>query len=202
MLLSLLLAAASPLEGVWTNPSRNVTVRIGPCGATLCGRVTSASAAARQEAASAGTPQLVGTRLMSDIAQTGPASWTADIFVPDRNVRAAGEIQLVGPREMSVSGCALGGLVCKSQAWTASPRQRVSPGRAAAEHRSAVWRLPRLLLSDPRVDFLLQDRQRKRAGHQHLGVEVADVELVAELVHRMLAQPLDGQRADLVSQRL
>ena len=60
----------------------------------------------------------------------------------------------------------------------------------------------RLLRRDPAVDLLLQDRQRQRAGHQHLGVEFADVELVAELRLRLVAQPLDGQRADLVGQRL
>ncbi len=62
--------------------------------------------------------------------------------------------------------------------------------------------LPRLLLRDPPVDRLPQNRQRQRAGHQHLGVEIAHVEFVAKLRLRLLAQPLDGQRADFIGQRL
>ena len=132
MLILLFLAAVSPLEGSWTNPSRNVTVRIGPCGATLCGRVSAASAGARQEAAGAGTPKLIGTRLMSDIEQVGPGNWRADVFVPDRNLHAVGELTLVGPRILAVSGCALGGLLCKTQNWT-----RVkAPARKGASEQS------------------------------------------------------------------
>lgn len=110
--------AAEPIEGHWRNPSGSVTVRIGRCGPTLCGRVVSASARARDEAASAGTERLVGTELMSDLAQIGPGAWRADIFVPDRNVRAEGELRLADPRALIVRGCAMGGLICRSQTWT------------------------------------------------------------------------------------
>ena len=48
-------AAASPIEGNWRNPRGSVTVHIGSCGPTLCGRVISASAGARADAAGAGT---------------------------------------------------------------------------------------------------------------------------------------------------
>ena len=118
--------AASPLEGSWVNPHGNVTVRIAPCGATLCGRVTSASPHAREKAANAGTNQLIGTELMNDIEQVGPHRWQAEIFVPDHNVRASGEIRLEGQSEMLVRGCALHGLVCKTQSWNrvaSSPRR-------------------------------------------------------------------------------
>lgn len=117
MLTTPALAAAS-IEGNWTNPSRSVTVRIGPCGGPLCGRVVAASPKARAAAASGGTPRLVGTELMSGIEPNGQGSWTAEIFVPDVNRRAQGELHLLGPRTLEVQGCALGGMLCKSQVWT------------------------------------------------------------------------------------
>ena len=120
--------ATSPIEGNWTNPKHSVTVRIGPCGGPLCGRVIAASPAAREAAADGGTPRLVGTQLMSDIQPNGQGSWTAEIFVPDVNRRAQGELHLLGPRTLEVQGCALGGMLCKSQVWT-----RV--GGAPARHR-------------------------------------------------------------------
>jgi uncharacterized protein (DUF2147 family) len=119
--------AAAPIEGSWRNPSGSVTVRIGPCGETLCGRVVAASPRARAEAADAGTERLVGTELMSGLEAVGPGAWRADIFVPDKNIRAEGELHLTGPRTMDVQGCAMGGLICKTQQWTrvaAPPRRK------------------------------------------------------------------------------
>ena len=111
-------AQAAPIEGNWINPSRSVTVRIAPCGQSLCGRVVAASAKARGDAAAAGTGRLIGTPLMSDLEPIGEGAWRADIFVPDRNVHAQGELHLTGPRTLDVQGCAMGGLICKTQTWT------------------------------------------------------------------------------------
>ena len=117
--------AAGPIEGNWVNPSRTVTVRIGPCGTQLCGRVVSASAGAKADAAAKGTARLIGTVLMSGVEPTGEGAWKADIFVPDRNLHAPGELHLTGPRTLDVQGC-LGGLICKTQTWVkvASPVKR------------------------------------------------------------------------------
>lgn len=110
--------AASPIEGQWTNPARSVTVRIAPCGASLCGRVVSASPEAKAKAAAAGTPRLVGTELMSRLVPAGQGAWRSEFFVPDRNVRAPGELRLIGPRALEIEGCAVKGLLCKTQQWT------------------------------------------------------------------------------------
>ena len=110
--------AASPLEGTWTNPKRSVTVRIAPCGPTLCGRVSSASPDAREAAAAAGTPRLIGTELMGGLEQVGQGEWQGSVFVPDRNVRAQGTFRLLSATRLSVEGCAIGGLLCKEQLWT------------------------------------------------------------------------------------
>ncbi len=119
-------AAAPGLAGSWTNPARSIIVKIGPCGGTLCGRVVSASAKARADAANAGTSPLVGVELISAIEPTGPGRWRADIFVPDQDVHSTGDIALAGPNLMSVRGCVIGGLICKEQSWTrvAAPKRR------------------------------------------------------------------------------
>ena len=101
--------AASPIEGNWRNLRGSVTVHIGSCGPTLCGRVISASP---------GTERLIGTELMSGLEPVGEGAWRGDIFVPDRNVRAQGELHLTGLRTLEIEGCAMGGLICKTQTWT------------------------------------------------------------------------------------
>ena len=118
--------AASPIEGRWTNPARSVTVRIAPCGAAvLCGRVVGATPEARAKAAAAGTPRLIGTELMSRLVPAGQGTWRGEFFVPDRNISAPGELRLLGPRALEIEGCAMGGLVCKTQQWArvAEPRR-------------------------------------------------------------------------------
>jgi uncharacterized protein (DUF2147 family) len=80
--------------------------------------VVNASAEARNAAARAGTPQLIGTDLMSGLEEVGPGAWQGGVFVPDHNIRARGRFRLVSPTHMEVQGCALGGLVCREQMWT------------------------------------------------------------------------------------
>ncbi len=121
--------AATPIEGSWTNPSHSVIVRIGPCGFGLCGRVTGASPKARADAAAGGTPNLIGAELMSGLEQNGVGSWRGSIFVPDANRRADADLHLLDARTLEIEGCALGGLLCKSQTWT-----RVSPPQRSRRH--------------------------------------------------------------------
>lgn len=127
-------AAPSAIEGQWTNPARSVTVRIAKCGPSWCGRVASATPGARAKAAAAGTPRLVGTELMSGLTPIGEGAWRGDFFVPDRNLRAPGELHLLGARTIEIEGCAVPGILCKSQQWTRvsatpSPRPRARGSR-------------------------------------------------------------------------
>src|SRR5688572_25106440 len=81
---------------------------------------------------------------------------------------------------------------------TAKPESRISSFRV--ESKQAL--LPRLLRRNPPIDLRLQHRQRQRAAHQHLGVEVADVEFRPELPLRLRAQLADLELPDLVGERL
>jgi len=80
--------------------------------------VIRASAPAKAKAAAAGTSQLIGVELMSDLKPVGQRSWRGSFFVPDRNVRAEGQLHLISARTLEIEGCAMGGLLCKSQQWT------------------------------------------------------------------------------------
>ena len=123
--------AAVPIEGQWINPARSVTVRIAPCaGRTLCGRVVSATPSARAKATAAGTPRLVGTELMSGLVPIGAGAWQGEFFVPDRNLRAGGELRLIDARTIEIEGCAMPGILCKSQQWT-----KVAAARPARRRR-------------------------------------------------------------------
>lgn len=106
-------AAKSPLEGLWTSPKGNVTVRIAPCGQSLCGQVVEASPKAQRRAAKQGVARLVGEPLLNNIQPAGPGKWKGRVFVPRIKSHVGGNITMQGRDRMQVSGC-FAGLVCRS----------------------------------------------------------------------------------------
>ncbi len=113
-----LILQVAPIEGNWTNPARSVTVAIRPCGNSWCGTVVAATDKARADAEKGGTPNLVGTQLMTGFAEAGDGRWKGRMFVPDLNFRSHATIVPVNETTLKVRGCALRGLGCKSQLWT------------------------------------------------------------------------------------
>ena len=108
-------AAAADIEGRWRSPGGNTIIEIGQCGATFCGTVAWASEKSKREAAKT-TPQLVGSQLLTGLAEKKPGSWHGKLFIPDRNMRVNAKISLVSPEKLKVAGCAMG-VICSSQVW-------------------------------------------------------------------------------------
>ena len=109
--------AQSPIEGRWRSPGGNSIIDVAPCGATLCGTVAWASEKAKHDTRKV-TDQLVGTQLLTNLIEKPPGRWQGKLFIPDKNLRVTAKIQLVGPRQLKVSGCAAGKSLCKSALWT------------------------------------------------------------------------------------
>ena len=108
-------AATEPIEGIWSNPLRSVTVRVGPCGVSFCGTVIRAGDEAAAAAARHGT-RLVGSQLLSGLKAQG-GKWRGQVFIADHGIHARANVSMVGVDRMRVEGCALGGLVCRAQLW-------------------------------------------------------------------------------------
>lgn len=123
-LLPIMLGAASPPEaagsatGLWRNPHGTVVVRTSNCGANLCGAVVWASPEAISDAREAGVENLIGTQLLRDYRPNGPGRWRGTVFVPDMGKSFYSTIVQRGKDRMLISGCILGGLICKRQEWS------------------------------------------------------------------------------------
>ena len=123
-LLFLLLLAAAPaqgaqsLEGQWTNYKKNVVVKVERCGTAYCGRVVQASAKAREKARKGGTPNLVGTQILTGLTPVGGGKFRGKAFVPKRNIHATATVRQISNDVMQVQGCVLGGLLCDNEKWT------------------------------------------------------------------------------------
>jgi uncharacterized protein (DUF2147 family) len=110
--------ARQTIEGVWRNRPNTLVVRIEPCGPALCGTVLQAAEDARESVRRAGTPNLVGTRILTGLRQSSSGTYMGEIFNPNLNVHAAGTLTLESPSLMLVKGCVLAGLICRQQHWT------------------------------------------------------------------------------------
>ena len=110
--------AQASVEGRWTNPKRSIVIEVARCGNAWCGTVVAASAKAKANARKGGTPNLVGTRILSGARPVGNGVFKGRGFIPRRNITAPATIRQRGPNVMEVEGCALAGLLCKEQRWT------------------------------------------------------------------------------------
>jgi len=125
VLLALLLAdpAQRSLDGLWRNSTGSVIVAIKPCGAALCGTVEWASEQAQADARRGGTDPLIGVEVLSRFEMKRPGRWRGKLFVPDVNRRATAELRLLDGDQLKVTGCALAGLICKSEVWIRADAQ-------------------------------------------------------------------------------
>ena len=83
-----------------------------------CGRVEQASAKAKEKARKGGTPNLVGTQILTGLKPIGGGRFRGRAFVPKRNVHATATVRQVGPNVMQVQGCVLAGVLCDNEKWT------------------------------------------------------------------------------------
>jgi uncharacterized protein (DUF2147 family) len=105
------------IYGVWSNAKGTLHVQTAGCGARLCGSVVWASEKAKTDSLKGGVTQLVGTQLLQEYRKTGADTWAGRVFVPDMGRTFSSRIQRLPTGELKISGCLIGGLICKSQTW-------------------------------------------------------------------------------------
>jgi len=107
------MAAAQDLTGDWrTAPDDNGNtgiIRVTQCGQSLCGTLVEAFDAS---GASMTTPN-IGRQIIWDTNPTGePGEFRGMLYSPDRDREYRSRLRLSG-NGLSVSGCVLGGAVCR-----------------------------------------------------------------------------------------
>ncbi len=110
--------AQQSIAGRWVNPKGSVTVRVSSCGDAFCGIVVDANAHAKATARKGGTPNLVGTQILSRMRPTGGGTYKGQVFDPKRNIHAPATIRVLGGSTLVIKGCLISGIICKEQRWT------------------------------------------------------------------------------------
>jgi uncharacterized protein (DUF2147 family) len=105
------------IYGTWVNPHGDMKVRADVCGEYLCGKVIEAAQNIQDDARKAGTMRLIGKDLLANFRKTSARMWEGTLFVPARGGTYASKIQQIDAFSIRISGCVIGGLICKSEIW-------------------------------------------------------------------------------------
>ncbi|MBS0481827.1 MAG: DUF2147 domain-containing protein [Proteobacteria bacterium] len=105
-------------SGVWRNPDGTLQVKIEAQGTQLTGRIVWAAPEAITDARESGVREpLIGTQLLHDYRRAGENRWRGKVYVPDMGGSFSSSIVAKAETQLDISGCILGGLICKHQTW-------------------------------------------------------------------------------------
>lgn len=114
-------AQAQPQDpsGTYLSESGETRVRIARCGQAYCGTIL----AVQGEAKDVNNPDanlkgrnLVGIQMISDIRPSGEG-FTGKLYNYKDGRTYTGKMSFPSGNAMQLSGCVLGGLICRSQTW-------------------------------------------------------------------------------------
>jgi uncharacterized protein (DUF2147 family) len=100
-------AFADP-TGTWQRDNGNSRVRFAACGSSICGTLVWVK--------DPEGPAKVGQRIFYDMVPNGENKWSGKAFNPEDGKTYSGTMTQNGS-SITTSGCALGGLVCRSASW-------------------------------------------------------------------------------------
>lgn len=100
--------------GLWQTQAANgevAIVEIAPCGSALCGTVKESHGKGGVP-----TPEMHGKVVISEMMRVG-AGYAGKLWHPRLGLAFKGTMEESSAR-LTLSGCALGGAICRDQVWT------------------------------------------------------------------------------------
>jgi uncharacterized protein (DUF2147 family) len=110
------------LVGVWRHPDNGSHIQIYQCGESACAKVVSVADPGRKDVHNP-NPKLrdrpvVGVVIMNGGKKVGPLKWQGRLYNTLDGGTYSGTLELVSEKQLKLSGCILGGLLCDSRIWT------------------------------------------------------------------------------------
>ena len=122
-------AFAGDPSGTWLTEGGKSQIRLAHCGEVLCGRIQWL----KEPSDPTGKPKrdirnpdpgkrdrpIIGADILMGMKPGETADqWAGDIYNPEDGKTYQARLTLQDARTLQVKGCVLGGLICKSQAWS------------------------------------------------------------------------------------
>jgi uncharacterized protein (DUF2147 family) len=102
-------ASTDKMTGSWQRGDGLATVRINPCGSSMC--------AVNTWVKDGTSGEKVGDRLVMNVSPQAGGKLSGTAFDPQRGLTYRIDIS-VAEQRMKTRGCVLGGVLCKSVGWT------------------------------------------------------------------------------------
>jgi uncharacterized protein (DUF2147 family) len=120
--------AADPI-GTWLTQGGNSRIRVADCGGALCGTIVwlkepndpdTGKPKTDKNNSDAGkrSRPLIGVQIVLGMKPAGADKWSGQVYNAEDGKTYSGNLTYSGGNALQLQGCALGGLVCKGQAWT------------------------------------------------------------------------------------
>jgi uncharacterized protein (DUF2147 family) len=122
-------ALAADPTGVWLTQTGTSRIRVADCGGALCGTIIwlkepndpetgkPKTDKNNSDAAKRSRP-LLGVQIVLGMKPAGSGKWSGQVYNAEDGKTYSGNLTWSGGDSLQLQGCALGGLVCKSQTWT------------------------------------------------------------------------------------
>jgi uncharacterized protein (DUF2147 family) len=127
---SVLVAAnAADPSGIWHTQGQLAQVQIKKCAADLCGTIIALkdpidpatgkpqTDSENEDAAKRDRP-VIGIQVVIGMKPAGASKWSGVLYSPEEGKTVSGNLVLKDANTLSVEGCLLGGLLCRSEIWT------------------------------------------------------------------------------------
>jgi uncharacterized protein (DUF2147 family) len=122
-------ALAADPNGTWLTQTGTSRIRVADCGGALCGTIVwlkepndpdtgKPKTDKNNSDASKRSRPLLGTQIVLGMKPAGADKWTGQVYNAEDGKTYSGNLTYSGGGSLQLQGCALGGLVCKSQTWT------------------------------------------------------------------------------------
>jgi uncharacterized protein (DUF2147 family) len=120
-------AYADPL-GTWLTQTGTSRIRVADCGGALCGTIVwlkepndpdtgKPKTDKNNSDASKRARPMIGVPIVLSMKPAGAGKWTGQVYNAEDGKTYSGNLTEAGAT-LQLQGCALGGLVCKTQTWT------------------------------------------------------------------------------------
>ncbi len=117
MVISAGVAQAASVEGVWRTEA-GWKVKMYKCGASYCGKVVGGVTGkdVKNSNKALRNRNIVGIRMIWGMKKN-KSGFAGKLYNAKDGKTYTGKITNVGSKSMKLSGCAFGGLICRSQTW-------------------------------------------------------------------------------------
>jgi uncharacterized protein (DUF2147 family) len=122
-------ALAAEPTGTWLTQTGTSRIRVADCGGALCGTIIwlkepndpdTGKPKTDKNNSDAGkrSRPLLGVQIVLGMKPSGAGKWAGQVYNAEDGKTYSGNLTWSGGDSLQLQGCALGGLVCKSQTWT------------------------------------------------------------------------------------